>query len=74
MTGVQTCALPILPVNVEVLKPEDIQQAYGPPYELALTGRRSEDGSVDLLHDPHKQPSIDPLEKVRLKRSKVDLF
>lgn len=50
------------PVDDEVLETKDVQQPDGPAYDVTLTGWWSEYGSIDLIHNPDKQPSVDPLE------------
>lgn len=56
---------PTLPVHSEVLKPEDVQEANGPPRVLHFQGGRLVDCCVDLLHNPHKETPIDALKGTR---------
>ena len=51
------------PVDDEVLKTKDVEQPDRPAYYVTLTGRRSVDGSIDLINNPDKQPPVDPLEE-----------
>lgn len=50
------------PVDNEVLEAEDVQQPDRPAYDVAFTRRWPVYSSVNLIHDPHKQPAVDPLE------------
>lgn len=52
-----------MPVDNEVLKAKDVQQADRPGRDLGLTGRGPVDSSIDLVHDPDKQSAVDPLEE-----------
>lgn len=52
---------PAVPVHGEVLKAKDIEQPNGSPDTLVLEGGRPVNGSVDLFHDPYKEPSVDSL-------------
>lgn len=52
---------PAIPVHCEVLKAKDIKQPNGSSDTLVLVGRRSVNGSIDLLYNPYKKPSIDSL-------------
>lgn len=50
------------PVDDKVLKAKDVQQTDGSSDDGTLAGRRSEYGSINLIHYPDKQPPVDPLD------------
>lgn len=50
------------PVYDKILKAEDVQQSDRPSYNTALARRRSENGCVNFVYYPDKQPAVDPLD------------
>lgn len=50
-----------VPVHSKVLEPKDVQEADGPARVLHILGGRLVNCSVDLVHNPHEQPPVDPL-------------
>ena len=51
------------PVDDKVLETKDVQQPDRPAHDVGLVGWRSVYGSIDLIHNPDKQPPVDPLEE-----------
>lgn len=49
------------PVDNKVLKTKDVQQPDRPANDVTLAGWRSVYGSIDFIHNPDKQPPVDPL-------------
>lgn len=56
------------PVNSEVLKAENVEQADGSPHCFELQGRRLINGCIDFLNNPHKQASVYALWSTQLVR------
>lgn len=52
-----------MPVDSEVLKAKDVQQADRPGHALGLRRCGPVDSSIDLVNDPDKQSAVDPLEE-----------
>lgn len=50
------------PVDDKVLETKDVQQPDRPANAVALAGRRSVYGGIDFIHDPDKEPPVDPLQ------------
>lgn len=50
-----------LPVHSKVLEPKDVQKADGAARILHLLGGGLVNRCVDLVHDPDKEPPVDPL-------------
>lgn len=61
INGLECSVYTYSPVNSEILKAENVEQAYRPTYSLAFCGRNPKDGSIDFIHYPHKQSPIDSL-------------
>lgn len=51
----------MLPVHSKVLEPKDVQEANGPARVLHILGWGLVNRGVDLVHDPHEEPPVDPL-------------
>lgn len=51
----------MVPVHRKVLEPEDVQEADGAARALHFLGGGLVDRSIDLVHNPDKEPPIDPL-------------
>lgn len=50
------------PVYAKVLKSKDVQQANGTTHDvIVVAGRGSVYGGVDLVHNPHKQSTVNTL-------------
>lgn len=50
------------PVDDEVLKTKNVQQPDRPARDVTLAGRWPVYSGVDFIHNPDKQPPVDPLE------------
>lgn len=50
-----------VPVHSKVLKPKDVQKADGPAGVLHFLGGGLVNSCVDLVHNPHEEPPVDPL-------------
>lgn len=51
----------VVPVHSKVLEPKDVQKADGAARVLHLLGGGLVNRCVDLIHNPDKEPPVDPL-------------